>query len=206
MKRITLLLVVALVSVGVSQAGVEVNFTGTSPGGGGTTLFTYDIDVGDETTWRTNDFVVPFDFGPVMQAFSVLPAMLSFGATSATGPNAPAQAPTDSASILNVQLINMGPDIIGPAFSGGADFTFSLASPTSTVVNGTLNISTQYFDNAGGTGVAGGTSNVPVPGSGLTAGPLSDVPGNTSSPEPATMGLIGCALAGVALLVNHRRK
>jgi len=196
-KRITFLAVAVLLAVGVSQAAVEVNLTSTSPGGGGSTLFTYDLDIGTNTTWRTNDFLVLYDFGPVMQAFSVLPAMLAFGAVQNTGPTAPAQVPNDSSGVLNVQIINVGPPIMGAAFSGATDFTFSLASPlTGIATNNMLNISTQYFDNAGGTGVAGDTSNVPVPGPG---------PGDNPVPEPGTMSLIGCALAGAAMLV-HRKK
>src|SRR6187200_1591558 len=83
-KRITFVAVAVLLAVGVSQAAVEVNLNSTSPGGGGSTLFTYDIDIGTNTTWRTNDFLVLYDFGPVMQAFSVLPAMLAFGAVQNT--------------------------------------------------------------------------------------------------------------------------
>jgi len=190
-KQIRSLVCGLLLSMALSQAAVVVNFTGTSAGGGGNTLFNYDIDIGTDTTWRTNDFVVLYDFGPVVQAFSVLPSTLVFGATNLTGPNAPAQAPNDSPTVANVQLIYTGANLVGPQFNNPADFTFSLASPSSTTAAGTLNISTQFFDNAGGTGVAGDTSNVPVPASVV--------------PEPATMGMMGGALAGLAFLVGRKK-
>lgn len=192
MKKILSLFGGLVLSMSMSQAALIVNYVSQGPAGGGAnggTVYTYDLDVAVSTSVRPGDFFVIYDFGSVLSFSSSNPNWV-IGLTNNTGPYPPAQAPNDSPAIRNVQVVYNGPTINGPAFSGFNDLTIALESPSSVLLNGTLNVSSQFFDNSGGTGPGGDTRDLPVPQAGV--------------PEPGTMGLLGASLLGIGLYTRRR--
>ncbi len=187
MKRLLTLIGGALLSMSLSQAAIIVNYVSQSPSGSNTS-YNYDIDIASSTTVRTGDFFVIYDFGAVIS--SVLPAGWEIGSTLLSGPIPAFQNPNDNPALLNVEIRYTGADIVGPAFESLSDLQFSLVSAESTLLNGTGNVSSQFLDNRGASGVGGDTRNLPVPATGV--------------PEPGTMGLLGASLLGVGMLARRR--
>ena len=95
MKRILSLIGGFVLSLSMSQAAIIVNYVSqgaVGAGANGGTVYTYDIDISNDTTARTGDYFVIYDFGPVL-SFASSNANWVLGSANLLGPYPPAQAP-----------------------------------------------------------------------------------------------------------------
>jgi hypothetical protein len=153
---------------------------------GGNFLWTYNIDLSaDEQLAPANSFFTIYDFvgyvdGTVAATNSDWTASVQF-----VGPTPSSVSPPDSTSIENLVFTYVGSVSTGPQTIDG----FSAVSTDSTMnPGGSFSYQAQK------------TSNLTAPDQGL--GPI-DVPA-AATPEPGSVGLLGGALVGLAVL--SRRK
>lgn len=189
MKRLAGLFAAVLFAASLSQAAIIVNLVSTEAGPTTGTNFVYDVDIATDTTARTGDYFVIYDFGPLLG--STLPEGWAVTSINFEGPVPPRLIPNDSASVANVQISRTGDPLVGPMFTGDTDYLFRLETPFSLINNdASFNVSSLFFDNRSTTGDAVDLRNVPVP---------------SEIPEPSTLSMLGLGLFGTAYAARRRK-
>jgi hypothetical protein len=186
MKFLSAVFLAALLSAGFANATITpVLDSGNPTVDGGNFLWTYNIDLSaDEQLAPSNSFFTIYDFVGYVGGTIAAPA--GWDATvQLVGPTPSSVLPSDNASIENLVFTYVGSVSTGPQNIDG----FKAVSTDSTLnLNGNFSYQAQK------------TSNLSAPDQGL--GPI-DVP-MAATPEPVSVGLLGGALLGLAVL--SRRK
>jgi hypothetical protein len=190
MKFLSAVFLATLLFAGFANATITpILDSGNPTADGGNFLWTYNIDLStDEQLAPSNSFFTIYDFvGYVGGTVAVTgPASADWTASvQLVGPTPTLTNPPDSASIENLVFTYIGPVSVGPQNFDG----FSAVSTDSTINTG------GFFSYQ-----AQKTSNTTTPDQGL--GPI-DVPA-TATPEPASVGLLGGVLLGVAVLTRRK--
>jgi hypothetical protein len=186
MKFLSAVFLATLLCAGFANATITpVLDAGNPTVDGGNFLWTYNIDLSaDEQLAPSNSFFTIYDF--VGYVGGTISAPTGWDATvQLVGPTPSSVSPTDSASIENLVFTYVGAVSTGPQTIDG----FSAVSSDNTMnANGAFSYQAQK------------TSNLTAPDQGL--GPI-DVPA-TATPEPASVGLLGGALLGLAVLTRRK--
>jgi hypothetical protein len=187
MKFLSAVFLATLLCAGFANATITpILDAGNPTADGGNFLWTYSIDLStDEQLAPSNSFFTIYDFVGYVAGSVTAPNANWTATVQLVGTTPSGVLPTDSASLENLVFTYVGPVSAGPQAIDG----FSAISTDSTTnPNGTFSYQAQK------------TSNLTAPDQGL--GPI-DVPA-TATPEPASVGLLGGALLGLAVL--SRRK
>jgi hypothetical protein len=203
MKKIITAVSAALIMATAGNASVIVSLNGVTDNLDGTWTWSYDAALQADQNFRqrpapgSGDFFEIIDFGSYISAVWT-PVILTntwVVIEALTGPGFPPVGNTDSASLMNivVQLTNApGGILLGNANEGQPYSLGTIDVLSSTGIEGE-----QGSYSAAAQQVAGGSTT-------FNQGTLP-VAADSTVPEPATMGLMGGAMLGIAFLLRRRK-
>ncbi len=185
MKILAVAGLLGLATIANAAITVSLDSTAADPGG---TRFNYSVSYSANDSFKSGDFFVVTDFAGLVSGTNTQPAGWAFS-TAAMGPlPGCCGSPGIDTAIPNLVWTYGGSTINPPPGSPGSIAGFSAVSIYSRLVDG--GFTSENTKNPRGTKQG--------------SGGFVDVPG-ASTPEPATMGLMGGALLGLGLLARRRK-
>jgi PEP-CTERM motif len=181
-----------MVAIATVRGDIIPSFSGTSPGSGTNTVWSYHIDITSDQQVTTGDFFTIYDFGPFISGTNVQPSGWSFSSSLLTTPP-PGVTPPDDPNVLNLTWT----------------YTGSAPIPTgSTLCPFSVTIATSQFDEAPRTRqsyfAALATRTTDPPNTKISN--VGRIPVPVAIPEPTTLSLLILGGAGAAIRALRRRK
>jgi hypothetical protein len=154
--------------------------------------FEYDIDLAANSQVEANHFLVFYDVTSYVTAFYSNTAGNAIDtnwalSTPTSGGIPPLTLPPDNSTVLNVQFTYSGPTVTNAATAQDLGAVYIVANS---------NILRSGFFGQDSNNASGGQDSGVI---------QTDVPGSAAIPEPASMSIMGSALAGVAFMIRRRR-
>lgn len=191
MKKLAVVILIALVGAVSLRADIIPSFSGTSPGSGTNTVWNYSINITSQQQVTTGDFFTIYDFGPFILGSNTQPAGWSFS-TSLSAAAPPFTNPPNNPTLADLTWTYTGSAPI-PSGTNLSGFSVAMATPQFQELPPSQ---LGYF--------AAQATRVSAEGSKISN--VGRVPVPAPIPEPTTLSLLAFAGVGSALRAIRRRK